>query len=162
MLNALNRLAGEYDSRRVTARRELTIAENQLRDYQARLGKPFAHESYMERLNSLRDQLKRGLSGSAPAEGAEEQPNTAELAEQIKALRAGQTVESAPQRVARTRASAEESVTAKIRRRTEAAAESGATAGASDPTQQERITPERFISRNDAVTDGISGSGFRR
>ena len=39
MLNALDRLAGNYESQRNQARQELSIAEGQLRDYQARLGR---------------------------------------------------------------------------------------------------------------------------
>ncbi len=69
VLNALNRLAGEYDKRCVTAQRELTVVEHQLRDYQARLDKPFAHEDYMRQLSGLRDQLKRSLSGAPVPEG---------------------------------------------------------------------------------------------
>ena len=50
-----------------TARQDLAIAEGQLRDYQARLGKPFPHDAYLSELTSLRDQLKAGLSEAARA-----------------------------------------------------------------------------------------------
>ena len=40
VLNALERLASGYGSQVATVRQELTIAESQLRDYQARLGAP--------------------------------------------------------------------------------------------------------------------------
>ncbi len=40
-------------------------AESQLRDYQARLGKPFPHDTYLAELTGLRDQLKAGLSATA-------------------------------------------------------------------------------------------------
>ena len=52
-LNALDRLAGSYEAQAATARKDLAIAEGQLRDYQARLGKPFAHEAiWRNSLNS--------------------------------------------------------------------------------------------------------------
>ena len=97
-------------------RQDLAIAEGQLRDYQARLGQPFAHDAYLAELTGLRDQLKAGLSGAEPQEGA---PTVAELAEQIKALRASNSIEAAPERTGTRRVSAEEPVTARIRRRAE-------------------------------------------
>src|ERR1700722_20508531 len=59
----LLQIAIRYGSECVRVRQELTIAESQLRDYQARLGKPFAHEDYLAGLTELRDQLKAALSG---------------------------------------------------------------------------------------------------
>ena len=50
-------------------RQELAIAEGQLRDYQARLGRPFAHEAYLSELTDLRDRLKAGLSQATPRAG---------------------------------------------------------------------------------------------
>ncbi len=67
VLNNLERLANGYGSECVRVRQDLTIAESQLRDYQARLGKPFSHDAYLSELTSLRDQLKAGLSASAHA-----------------------------------------------------------------------------------------------
>ena len=64
VLNALERLADGYGSQIATIRQELAIAEAQLRDYQARLGTAFPHESYLSDLTALRDQLKAGLSGA--------------------------------------------------------------------------------------------------
>ena len=66
------------------------IAESQLRDYQARIGLAFEHERYMAELGALRDQLKVALSGQVK----EGEPDSAELAERIKALRAGNVVEA--------------------------------------------------------------------
>ena len=66
VLNALDRLAGSYEAQAATARQDLAIAEGQLRDYQARLGQPFAHDAYLAELTPLRDQLKAGLSGATP------------------------------------------------------------------------------------------------
>src|SRR6266568_3092072 len=65
VLNALERLAGGYGSECVRVRQDLAIAESQLRDYQARLGKPFLHDAYLSELTGLRDQLKAGLSSAA-------------------------------------------------------------------------------------------------
>src|SRR3984893_8921024 len=60
VLNALERLANAYCSECARAKQDLAIAESQLRDYQARLGKPFLHDAYLSELTSLRDQLKAG------------------------------------------------------------------------------------------------------
>ena len=125
VLNALERLVGNYESQRNQARQELSIAEGQLRDYQERFGKPFAHESYLSELTQLRDQLKAGLSGATPEPGTEQLPGVPELAERIKTLKAAQTIEAAPERTGKRRTSAEEPVTARIRRRTEGLPYSG-------------------------------------
>ena len=53
VLNALERLAGGYGSECDRVRQDLAIAESQLRDYQARLGKPFLHDAYLSELTSL-------------------------------------------------------------------------------------------------------------
>jgi hypothetical protein len=121
ILNAVERLTDTYEAQREKAAQDLSIAQGQHRDYDARLGMPFAHEAYMEELTSLRDQLKAGLSGAMAEPGADKLPPVAELAECIKSLRAAHTVEAAPQRLsARTVAAAEEPVTARIRRQTAA------------------------------------------
>ena len=121
ILNAVERLANAYRSECDRVRQDLGIAESQLRDYQARLGKPFFHDAYLSELTTLRDQLKAGLSGTTPGPGtAEPLPSVSELAEQIKALKAMHTIEVSPQRVRQKHGSAEEPVTARIRRRTEA------------------------------------------
>src|SRR5262249_15699378 len=62
ILNALERLAGGYSGECNRVRQELGVAQSQLRDYQARMGAPFPHESYLARLTHLRDQLKAVLS----------------------------------------------------------------------------------------------------
>ena len=58
VLNALERLADGYGSECDRVQRDLGIAQSQLRDYQARLGKPFPHNGYLSELTTLRDQLK--------------------------------------------------------------------------------------------------------
>ena len=127
VLNALERLAAGYAADGDRVRQDLAIAESQLRDYQARLGQPFAHDAYLSELTTLRDQLKAALSGPAPESGTEPQPGVVELAERIKALKAVNTVETASGRAAKRYPSAEEPVTARIRRR------AGATPGQALP-----------------------------
>ncbi len=120
VMNALERLADGYQGQSDATRQDLEIARTQLRDYQARIGRPFAHDAYLAELTDLRDQLKAGLSqATPPATGAE--ISVSELADRIKALRAGHTIEAAPERrTPRSAATAEEPVTARIRRRSEA------------------------------------------
>jgi N12 class adenine-specific DNA methylase len=121
VLNALERLAGGYGSECVRVRQDLSIAESQLRDYQARLGKPFPHDQYLNELNELRDRLKAKLSAAGHESGEERGPTASELADRIKALKAANTIEATPQRARQKRSSAEEPVTARIRRRQEQA-----------------------------------------
>ncbi len=120
VLNALERLANACGSDCVRVQLDLSIAESQLRDYQASLGKPFLHDAYLAELTTLRDQLKVGLSSTTPEPGNEPGPSVSELAEKIKALKAAHSIEATPQRDRQKHSSAEEPVTARIRRRTEA------------------------------------------
>jgi N12 class adenine-specific DNA methylase/predicted RNA methylase len=115
VFNALDRLAGTYDEQRSAATQDLAIAKGQLRDYESRLGAPFPHDTYLEQLTSLRDQLKAGLSAGAPAGDAA--PPVSEIAEQIKSLKNVHTIDTAPVRSgSRTRGMAEQPVTARLRR----------------------------------------------
>jgi hypothetical protein len=66
ILNAVERLIGSYDAQCATARKNLAIAQDQLRDYQARLGASFPHDTYLMELTGLRDQLKAALSITTP------------------------------------------------------------------------------------------------
>ncbi|HLW68692.1 MAG TPA: helicase-related protein, partial [Gemmataceae bacterium] len=120
VLNAVERLANGYSFECDRVSQDLSIAKSQLRDYQARLGKPFQHEAYLSELIDLRDQLKAGLSAIGYEPGTEAGPSASELAEKIKALKAANTIEATPQRVRQKQSSAEEPVTARIRRRQEA------------------------------------------
>ena len=114
VLNALDRLAGTYDAQAATARKDLAIAEGQLRDYQARLGQPFTHDAYLAELTDLRDELKAALSEAAP----QSLPPAAEVAQRIQALKAAHVVEATPERPGtRSTRTAEEPVTTRIRRR---------------------------------------------
>jgi hypothetical protein len=120
VLNALERLATAYGSECVRVQQDFSIAEAQLRDYQARLGKPFLHEAYLSQLTELRDQLKAGLSATTQMQGDEAGPSVSEMAEKIKTLKAAHSIEATPQRARQKHSSAEEPVTARIRRRQEA------------------------------------------
>jgi N12 class adenine-specific DNA methylase len=113
VLNALERLADGYERDSRHLRGEIGVKQGQLKDYEARLGRPFAHAAYKNELEGLRDQLRAGLS-EHPPEGL---PPVAELAEKIKALREANTVEAAPERTVRKAARAERPVTARIRER---------------------------------------------
>ncbi len=53
----------------IAFRRDRRIAEYQLRDYRARLGKPFLHDIYLAELTTLRDRLKTGLAGATHEPG---------------------------------------------------------------------------------------------
>ncbi len=120
ILNAAERLVSGYGSECARVRQDLVIAEAQLRDYQARLGLPFLHESYLSQLTAFRDHLKAVLSGANPEPGTEPRSSISELTEQIKAFKAANTIEATPERLGKRRSSAEEPVTARNRRRMEA------------------------------------------
>jgi len=123
VLNALDRLAGGYEGQAASARQDLAIAKAQIRDHEARLGQPFAHDGYLAELTGLRDQLKVVLSGTNSEPGTAPLPPAAELAERIKALKSAQSIDPAPQRAGTRRTSAgEEPVTARIRQRIDMAA----------------------------------------
>ena len=118
VLNALERLSDTYGDQLATARRDLEIAQGQLRDYEARLGLPFGQKEYLEELTALRDQLKTALSAHTPEANGQPQPTAAELAERIQALKSSHTIDATPERPRSRNASAAEAITARIRRRT--------------------------------------------
>jgi hypothetical protein len=117
VLNAVERLVNSYGAESVRVRQDLTLAQSQFRDYEARLGKPFPHEAYLSELTALRDQLKAALSCAQPESDSPRQPTVWEIAEQIKELRAAHTVEALQERAQDNRSTAEEPVIARIRRR---------------------------------------------
>jgi hypothetical protein len=53
VLNAVERTVGGYEGEREKTQRDLTIAQGQLSDYEARLGGTFAHAAYLEELTHL-------------------------------------------------------------------------------------------------------------
>ena len=144
-------MANAFDSECDRVRQDLAIAESQLRDYQARLGKPFLYESYLSQLTTLRDQLKAGLSGQ---NSGSKRPNRCRallnVAERIKALRAAHTIEATPERIGKSRGSAEEPVTARIRRRMEAILVSG------------QVTDARCAMSGSTMHDGQSLDKYRQ
>jgi len=117
VLNALERLANGYEEQCTSVQKELSLSEGQLRDYRSRLGTPFTHDAYLSELTSLRDQLKAALSRGTDESGPEPVLDASKIAAQIKALKSAHTIEATPERVSKRRASAEEPVTARIRRR---------------------------------------------
>jgi len=119
ILNALERLIGTYGSQIEEAKQDLAIAQGQLRDHQARLGKTFPHQDYLTELTLLRDALKSALAQPA---GSADQPEipVADLAERIKSLKSAHGVEATPDRnAARRTVSGEEPVTRRIRKQRE-------------------------------------------
>jgi hypothetical protein len=147
VLNALERLANGYGSEIVRVRQDLAIAESQLRDYQARLGEPFPQEAYLAELTEVRDRLKAGLSAGSHDEG-EDVPA---IASRIKALIAAHTTEATTQRVQRKESTAEEPITARIRRRQEANAEAGQ---AVQPGQPEAANDNHHADNDNQPTNG--------
>jgi hypothetical protein len=151
VLNALERLATGYGPECVRVRQDLAIAESQLRDYRERLGKPFTHDAYLSQLTSLRDQLKVGLSATAHDASNENGPTVSDLAEKVKALQAANTIEATPQRDRQKRSTAEEPITARIRKRQEANSEW------QQPVEQD-ASPEPFAPPSPTVRE-ISSAG---
>jgi len=147
VLNALERLASDYGSAFQSVKKDLDLAQTQLRDYQARIGASFAHESYLAQLTEVRDRLKAALAGTKaePVDGGH--ATAAELAEQITLLKGSHTVEATPERLGQRHVSAEEPVTARLRRRHAAAV---AEADSALPAKQ---LPEREVSYQECVAN---------
>jgi hypothetical protein len=113
VLNAVEKLIGRDDAERERTRRDLGLAQGQLRDYQARLGVRFAPGEYLEALTVLRRQLEAALSETPNPDV----PSTDELVARFKALRQAHTADAAPERTSERRAaSLEEAVTTRILR----------------------------------------------
>jgi hypothetical protein len=117
VLNGLERLASGYAADCDRVERDLNLARSQLRDYQGNLDKPFLHDRYLSKLTALRDQLKAGLSATTADGPGEDGASVADLAEQIKSLLATNAVEVTSERTGQRQSTAEEPVTARIRRR---------------------------------------------
>jgi hypothetical protein len=166
VLNALERLAASYGPECLRVKQDLAIAESQLRDYRERLGKPLSHDKYLSELTALRDQLKAGLAAPNPKSEAglasphpqgktgglatpnpalvagEGGPTVSELADRVKALKAANSIEATPQRPRQKHSSAEEPVTARIRRRQEANPASAPAAEPDAPGSQTEATAQ--------------------
>ena len=87
VLNALSCPAASYPGECDRVREELRLAQTRLRDYEARLGQPFAQADYLAELMSLRDQLQTALAAGQEPEGGPSA--TVELAQRIETLRDG-------------------------------------------------------------------------
>ena len=147
VLNAVERIAASYDSEIVRIRQDAGIAQSQLRDYQERLGKLFAHEAYLNELASLRDALKTALTGRDNEAKPDGGPSTSELAAHIKALKAANTVESAAPRSDRKAVAAEEPIAARIRRRQEESSAATDSAATTPPEQAPQPATTSFAER---------------
>ena len=140
VLNALDRLAGSYEAQCATARQDLAIAEGQLRDYEARLGRPFAHDAYLRELTGLRDQLKAGLSGATPEPGADPLPP-------VQRSPNGSSAESRPQHRRRHRSVPQPAARPPPRSRSRHASAAGLWRNATRSPRPGRIFPHRRQSR---------------
>jgi N12 class adenine-specific DNA methylase/predicted RNA methylase len=141
VLNALERLFGSYEGRIAELRRELSLAEVKLKDYEARLGNTFPHERYIEELGALRDELKVALSATQAPEGAEPKTRTAaEVASLIQTLRDSHKVEVAvPVKNPRQAARSERPVTARLKERERLPAEPSVDCAAEELEEQRRV-----------------------
>jgi hypothetical protein len=142
VLNALERLASGYGSECVRIQQDLAIAESQLRDYRERLDKPFLHEQYLTDLTDLRDRLKRGLSATAQQAEEGKEPRSSKLAAKIKAVIACHSIEAVPQRERPKQSTAEEPITARIRRRHAEAGEAIRPSNEQEPGAAPPVAPE--------------------
>lgn len=156
ILNAAERLATGYGSEIVRVRQDLSIAESQLRDYQARLGKEFSHEKYLTELTEVRDQLKASLSASANQAEEKNGPTTAELADRIKALKAANTIEATLQRTRQKQLSVEQPIQARIRQRQQQApADTSASSTTYEAEQNRPLTfAERILQERQRKSEG--------
>ena len=89
-MNALGRIRDTYEAEINRTRRDLSLAESQLQDYQACHGLSFAHDGYANALTELRDALRLALAGKTEGGG----PTAIELAEKITGLKASHALES--------------------------------------------------------------------
>jgi hypothetical protein len=122
VMNAVERVASGTESHCATARNDLALSQGQLRDYEARLGKPFPHSDYQAALMELRDRLKVALSATTSESGTDSALNPQDLTDRIRALKDSHTLDSPPQlpRLSTRSPTAERPVTARIRDRKEA------------------------------------------
>ena len=146
--NALERLIGGFDARCEELRRDLTLAETKLRDFEVRIENPFLHEGYIEELSALHEELKLAMSaGPQELPEGQEPKNPAEIADRIKALMQGRAIEAAPvvQRAAAT-ARQERPVTARALERVSVrqAEQVERSAEPPEPSQESR-TEERTV-----------------
>jgi hypothetical protein len=109
-------------------------------------------QAQMMARNCNNERMAMNLQYVAIGSDNEEGPTISELAEKIKALKAAHSIEATPQRVRQKHSSAEEPITARIRRRTEAnpvadpAIQPDANAsGAGNPSPETTMTQDSSI-----------------
>ncbi len=86
VLNAVERLLGSFAVEISRLEQDMSIAESQLHDYEARLGKGFAHEAYVSELTQLRNALKERLTGRTDPATPTDGPTISELVTGTKSL----------------------------------------------------------------------------
>ena len=142
VLNGIDRLLGSYATEITRLEQDVSIAESQLRDYEARLGKSFACENYLSELTQLRNALKDRLSGKSDSAKTGEGLSVSELVTNIKALKDANTIDSSQSRTERRHTTSEEPVTTRIRRRQDAKANSTVAGSRTEQPLAEDREPE--------------------
>jgi hypothetical protein len=158
ILNAVERIVGGYETERDRTARDAGIARGQQRDYEARLGATFAHTAYLDELTGLRNQLEAALSSTAQQATEAPLPSTGEIVARIKTLQAAHTLEAAPERTApRCAATVEESVTSRIRNRSQAQAQPEAAPDSPAVSKPEGPLPAALASPSLAIAPLFEG-----
>ena len=164
ILNAVERLLGSAAAERDKATRDLTIAQGQLRDYEARLGTAFVHAGYLAELTELRNQLETTLSRPAQDDTETSLPSVGTLVERFTALHAAHTLEAAPERSAVCRtATVEEAITTRIRQRKQteaiaAPADPPSPTASATPAPPPAAAPEPLTTPSPATAPALSAT----
>lgn len=122
ILNALQRMVSSYAERIDDTRQRLSVAEQQVKDYQERSGSKFEQEGYATELRSLRDQLRNALSQNENDTPKDEKPvlSASEIASQIEQLRSSQIISHGVEREhGKKQTKAIEAITTQIHKRKE-------------------------------------------
>ena len=117
VLNAVHRLVSSLDQQLESTHLELTLARQQLSDYQHRLGSQFEQEECLTQLTDLRDRLKLALARKVE-DGQDPHCVTSELARDIRTMLDSKVGRDATMRPnSNPTVLAEEPVTLQLRRR---------------------------------------------
>ena len=127
VLGAAERLATSYPSKSAEVSQELKVAKQQLTDYQARVGRAFAHEDYLEQITTASSNLRAALSGKGKAQ--DETETIGELADRVQTLLSANQVDENPSETIQRDhpLREEEPVTARVRKRIVARQHDGST-----------------------------------
>jgi hypothetical protein len=139
LLVTLDHYASELRTRRLAWKEVRTRPEAEASETASEL----ALKELQELFSDLRDQLKAGLSATAPESVNGKGLTVSALAEGIKALKAAHTIDPTPQRAQQKQSTAEEPITTRIRRRQEANSEAGPPADPHDGLEAENCLPAR-------------------